>query len=121
MVLVRAVPFASLCEHHLLPFIGTATVGYIPKDNRVVGLSKIPRLVQAYAKRLQTQERLTTQIASTLMTVLAPMGVGVLIEAQHSCMQLRGIRSPGAMLTSCLLGYLRDGGRAEFLRLARRP
>jgi GTP cyclohydrolase I len=119
MVLVRAIPFASLCEHHVLPFIGTATVGYLPKGNRVVGLSKIPRLVHAFAKRLQTQERLTSQVAEAFMTALQPLGVGVLIEAQHSCMQLRGVRSAGAMLTSCLLGVMRDKGRAEFLRLAR--
>ena len=119
MVLVRAIPFSSLCEHHMLPFIGQATVGYIPQDNRVVGLSKIPRVVQAYARRLQTQERLTTQIAETLQAALNPLGVGVLIEAQHSCMQLRGVKSAGQMLTSCLLGYMRASAREEFLRLAR--
>lgn len=120
MVCVRGIPFVSLCEHHLMAFTGTATVAYIPTDNRIVGLSKLPRLVHCFARRLQTQERLTTQIAQTLYTTLQPKGVGVLLEAQHSCMSARGIRSPGTMRTSALLGAFRDDPRvrAEFLALA---
>jgi GTP cyclohydrolase I len=118
MVLVRRIPFASLCEHHLLPFVGHLSVGYIPRDHRVIGLSKIPRIVQAYARRLQTQERLTTQIATLLFDGLQALGVGVLMQATHSCMQLRGIKSDGQLLTSCLLGEMRKSAREEFLRLA---
>lgn len=116
MVVVTGIRFSSLCEHHLLPFTGTATVGYVP-DGRVVGLSKIPRLVDVFAKRLQVQERMTNQIASTMMTALRPLGVGVILRAHHSCMGCRGVRQPDAeMVTSCLLGVMREAGaKAELL------
>jgi len=116
MVVVKDIPFHSLCEHHLLPFVGTAAVAYIP-DGRVVGLSKIPRIVDMYARRLQVQERLTQQIADFLMERLAPKGVGVVIEANHLCSAMRGIRKPGmVMTTSAVLGLFRrsDKTRAEF-------
>ncbi|HEX9551354.1 MAG TPA: GTP cyclohydrolase I FolE [Candidatus Limnocylindrales bacterium] len=124
MVLVRDIPFYSLCEHHLLPFFGTASVAYIPRG-RVVGLSKIPRIVEMYARRLQVQERLTQQIADFLNERLEPQGVGVVIEANHLCAVMRGIRKPGTiMTTSAVLGLFRtrDRTRAEFLsHLARTP
>ena len=124
MVLVRDIPFYSLCEHHLLPFFGTASVAYIPKG-RVIGLSKIPRIVEMYARRLQIQERMTQQIAEFLNERLDPMGVGVVVEANHLCAVMRGIRKPGTvMTTSAVLGIFRsrDRTRAEFLsHLARRP
>lgn len=118
LVVVRDLTFVSLCEHHLLPFTGTATVGYLPGD-RIVGLSKLARLVHVYARRLQVQERLTTQIAEAVMTHLAPRGVGVVVEASHACMAARGVRTPGVMATSSLLGKLRTNAalRAEFLHL----
>jgi GTP cyclohydrolase I len=120
MVLVRNVQFTSLCEHHVLPFMGVAHVGYIPKKN-VVGLSKLARLVTCFAMRLQVQERMTRQIASAIQDNLDPVGVGVVIIAKHSCMGHRGARQPGAdMVTSTMLGALREdnSARAEFLRLA---
>lgn len=120
MVVVRAIEFTSLCEHHLLPFVGTATVAYVPGE-RVVGLSKVARLVDAYARRLQVQERLTVQIASAIEEHLAPLGVGVVVEAHHSCMGCRGVRKPGArMVTSAMLGVFRTKpeARSEFLALA---
>lgn len=120
MVLVTGIDFVSLCEHHVLPFTGTATVGYLPGE-RVVGLSKIPRLVHAFARRLQVQERLTFQIAHAIDTHLKPGGVGVVVTAHHSCMSCRGVRLAGArMVTSAMLGDLRDDprARAEFLSLA---
>ncbi len=118
MVVLRDIPFTSMCEHHLLPFIGTATIGYIP-GNRVVGLSKLARLTHCFARRLQLQERLTTQIADALMKYLEPQGVGVVVSAQHQCMACRGVRVSGAtMVTSALLGQMREAEvRAEFLRL----
>lgn len=119
MVLVRDIPVQSLCEHHLLPFTGTAHVAYLPAD-RVVGLSKIPRMVDHYARRPQTQERLTVQIADALAAHLQPRGVGVLIEATHSCMTLRGARAGGAATkTSAVRGALREDARsrAEFFAL----
>lgn len=121
MVVVRGIEFTSLCEHHLLPFTGTATVGYVP-DRDVVGLSKIPRLVDAFARRLQVQERMTLQIAETLDESLHPLGVGVIVEARHSCMGCRGVRKPSAeMVTSAMLGVFRDKpeARAEFLAFSR--
>mgnify|MGYP001824245403 CR=1 FL=1 len=120
MVLVTDVPFSSLCEHHVLPFTGTATIGYIPAGGKIVGLSKLPRLLHVFARRLQVQERLTTQVADTINQVLSPMGVGVVVTAHHTCMGLRGVRSPGTMVTSALLGKFRDDPmiRDEFLRLA---
>jgi GTP cyclohydrolase IA len=116
MVVVRDIPFYSLCEHHLLPFFGTAAVAYIPRG-RVVGLSKIPRIVETYARRLQIQERLTQQIADFLQERLEPQGVGVVLEATHLCAVMRGVRKPGTvMTTSYVLGLFRtkDRTRAEF-------
>ncbi len=116
MVVVKDIPFYSLCEHHLLPFFGTAAVAYIPRG-RVLGLSKIPRVVEMYARRLQIQERLTQQIADFLQTRLEPQGVGVVLEATHLCAVMRGVRKPGTiMTTSSVLGLFRsrDRTRAEF-------
>jgi GTP cyclohydrolase IA len=124
MVVVKDIPFYSLCEHHLLPFFGTAAVAYIPRG-RVIGLSKIPRIVEMYARRLQVQERLTQQVADFLNDRLAPQGVGVVVEANHLCAVMRGIRKPGTiMTTSAVLGLFRsrDRTRAEFFsHLERRP
>lgn len=119
MVVVRGVKFWSLCEHHLLPFEGEVALGYIPKD-RVVGLSKLPRLVQCFARRLQVQERMTQEIADAIQVNLDPAGVGVLVQARHSCMAMRGVRCPGTMSTSALYGVLRSNpsAREEFLKLA---
>ncbi len=117
MVVVKDIPFYSLCEHHLLPFFGAAAVAYIPRG-RVVGLSKIPRIVEMYARRLQVQERMTQQIADFLQDQLAPQGVGVVIEATHLCAVMRGVRKPGTvMTTSAVLGLFRsrDKTRSEFL------
>jgi GTP cyclohydrolase I len=117
MVLVRDIPFYSLCEHHLLPFVGTAAVAYIPRG-RVIGLSKIPRVVDMYARRLQLQERLTQQVADFLMEHLRPQGVGVVIEASHLCASMRGVRKPGTLMTTAaVLGIFRtnDKTRSEFL------
>jgi GTP cyclohydrolase I len=121
LIIIRDIPFFSLCEHHLLPFHGTVSVGYLPHQHRVVGLSKIPRVVQCFARRLQVQERLTQQIAQTLHDVLKPLGVGVLMRAEHLCMRMRGVESRGLLVTSCLLGALRDHARAEFLALLQQP
>ncbi len=123
MVVVKDIPFYSLCEHHMLPFFGSCHVGYLPKG-RVVGLSKIPRLVGIFAHRLQLQERMTKQIAEALNDELAPKGVGVVVEARHLCMEMRGVQKPGGQLiTSCMLGTFRKDPRtrAEFLELVRRP
>jgi GTP cyclohydrolase IA len=121
MVVVRDIPYYSLCEHHMLPFHGQVTLGYVPRDGRVVGLSKLPRLVHCFARRLQVQERLTTQIADALQTIVRPAGVGVAVTGAHTCMQMRGIRSSGVMLTSALRGVFleKPEARAEFLQLAR--
>jgi GTP cyclohydrolase I len=116
MVVVKDIPFYSLCEHHLLPFFGTAAVAYIPRG-RVIGLSKIPRVVEMYARRLQIQERLTQQIADFLQERLEPQGVGVVLEATHLCAVMRGVRKPGTvMTTSYVLGLFRtrDRTRSEF-------
>jgi GTP cyclohydrolase I len=121
MVLLRDIRFVSFCEHHMLPVIGRAHVGYLP-TNRVVGISKLARVVRGFARRLQIQEKMTAEIADAINEVLKPHGVGVLIEAEHSCMTLRGVNSPGSNLTtSALLGTIRDDPRTreEFLRLAR--
>jgi GTP cyclohydrolase IA len=124
MVVVKDIPFYSLCEHHLLPFFGSAAVAYIPRG-RVVGLSKIPRIVEMYARRLQVQERMTQQIADFLQERLGPQGVGVVVEATHLCAVMRGVRKPGTvMTTSAVLGIFRsrDKTRAEFLaHIERRP
>lgn len=122
MIVLTGVPYTSLCEHHMLPFTGTATVGYIPKDGgRVVGLSKLARLVEAYARRLQVQERMTDQIAQAIEQHLQPRGVGVVITGQHSCMCARGIKKHGTMITSRLTGDMKTDAamRSEFLALAR--
>jgi GTP cyclohydrolase IA len=121
LVLVENIPVHSLCEHHMLPFVGVAHIGYLPGE-RIVGLSKFARLVEFHARRAQTQERLTQEIAQHFQRRLQPRGVGVVIEAEHSCMSLRGARVSGARtVTSTLLGRLRDdaASRAEFLSLAR--
>jgi len=121
LVLVRDIPVQSLCEHHVLPFVGTAHVGYLPGD-RILGLSKFARMVDLHARRPQTQERLTKRIADHLQSALRPRGVGVVIEAEHTCMSLRGARAGGARTTtSALFGLLRDDprSRAEFLALTR--
>jgi GTP cyclohydrolase I len=118
MVVVRAVPFASLCEHHLLPFTGTVTLGYVPQA-RVVGLSKLARLVDVYAKRLQVQERMTVQLADAMVQHLDPGGVGVVVDAVHSCMAVRGVGKTAPMHTSALRGaMLQAPTRAEFMALA---
>lgn len=115
LIVVRDIEFWSLCEHHLLPFHGRATVGYLPKD-RIVGLSKLARIVHCFSRRLQVQEKLTTQIANAVMEHLQPQGVGVIIKATHQCMTMRGVKTPAEMLTSCLLGQFKDPTtRQEFL------
>lgn len=119
LVVARAIPFHSLCEHHLLPFVGVAHVAYLPGD-RILGLSKLARVVDSFARGLQVQERLTTQIAGWLQDELAPRGVGVVLEAEHLCMSLRGVQKAGARtVTSALLGQVRDDPRTrqEFLAL----
>ena len=116
MVVVKDIEFHSLCEHHLLPFFGIAHVAYVP-DGRVIGLSKIPRIVEMYARRLQVQERMTQQIAQLLMERLQPKGVGVVLDATHLCAVMRGVRKPGTvMTTAAVLGLFRrnDKTRAEF-------
>jgi GTP cyclohydrolase I len=121
LVLVRDIRVQSMCEHHMLPFVGVAHVGYIPGE-RIVGLSKLARMVELHARRPQTQERLTKRIADHLRSELSPRGVGVVMEAEHTCMGLRGARTPGARTTtSALFGHLCDDPRtrAEFLALTR--
>jgi GTP cyclohydrolase I len=115
MVMVRDIPFASLCEHHMLPFIGKAHVAYIPNtDGTVTGLSKLARLVDGYARRLQVQERLTTQIVDALEETLRPRGSLVVIEAEHLCMTVRGVRKPGSYtITSAVRGVFREDARAR--------
>jgi len=123
LVLARGIPFRTVCEHHLLPFSGVAHVGYLPAD-RILGLSKLARLVEHFAARPQTQERLTRQIADSLADRLRPRGTGVIIEAEHTCMTLRGVRALGATtITSTLLGTLRADAtsRAEFFAQAGAP
>jgi GTP cyclohydrolase I len=120
MVLLRAIPFYSTCEHHLLPFHGSADVAYVPSKGRVVGLSKLARLVDMHARRLQLQERLTAEVAADLTRVLAPVGVAVVVRAQHLCVCSRGVQKPGAeMVTSVMLGCFRTKpeARAELLAL----
>ncbi|WP_300014434.1 GTP cyclohydrolase I FolE [Pseudonocardia sp.] len=119
LVLARAIPVHSVCEHHMLPFLGTAHVGYLP-GQRILGLSKLARVVEMFARRPQVQERLTKQVADWLHTHLQPRGVGVVIEAEHLCMTVRGVRAAGtSTITSTLLGTLREDprSRAEFLAL----
>ena len=123
MVMVRDIPFASLCEHHLVPFLGRAHVAYIPaEDGRITGLSKLARLVDGYARRLQVQERMTTQIADAIAGVLAPRGVLVVIEAEHLCMSMRGVKKPGTVtVTSSVRGLFRSdvATRAEAMQFIR--
>jgi GTP cyclohydrolase I len=119
LIVARAIPFHSLCMHHLLPFVGVAHVGYLP-GKRILGLSKLARVVELHAHRPQVQERLTTQVADWLHTHLRPRGVGVVVEAEHMCMTLRGVRAAGTTtITSSVRGALRDDprSRAEFLAL----
>jgi GTP cyclohydrolase I len=119
MVMVKDIEVFSLCEHHLLPFFGRCHVAYVP-NGRVIGLSKIPRIVDVFARRLQVQERLTVQVAETLMEKIKPQGVGVIIEARHLCMIMRGVEKQNSIaVTSHMLGVFRDceGTRSEFLRL----
>ena len=119
MVVVRDIDFASLCEHHMLPFLGRAHVAYIPRG-RVLGLSKIPRIVEMYARRLQVQERMTSQIADFMVEQLKPRGVGVVIEAQHMCSVIRGVKKPNStMVTSAMRGIFKSDQRTrnEFLSL----
>jgi GTP cyclohydrolase I len=123
LVVARGIPFHSLCEHHLLPFVGVAHVGYLPGE-RILGLSKLARVVDYFARSLQVQERLTTQIAGWLEDELKPKGVGVVLEAEHMCMSLRGVRKTGSStVTSALYGAVRDDQRTrqEFLALAGGP
>ncbi|MGC1466816.1 MAG: GTP cyclohydrolase I FolE [Pseudolabrys sp.] len=120
MIVLRGIPFESHCEHHMAPIIGKAWVAYIP-TGRVVGISKLARLVETYARRLQIQEKMTAQIANTINDVLNPQGVGVIIKAVHHCMTTRGIHKPGTdLVTSRMLGCFRDNAltRQEFLRMA---
>ena len=119
MVLMRDIRFESHCEHHMAPIIGVAHVAYIP-ESRVVGISKLARVVEVFSKRLQIQERFTAQIAKAIQETLKPVGVGVVIEAAHECMTTRGVQKPGvAMVTSCMLGSFRDdpATRAEFMAM----
>ena len=121
MIMVRDIPFYSMCEHHLVPFFGHAHVGYIPSTNgRITGLSKLARLVDGYAKRPQVQERLTSQVANAMEEVLQPRGIVVVIEAEHLCMGMRGVRKPGSTtVTSAVRGIFRSdpAARAEAMRL----
>ena len=121
LIVVRGIPVYSHCEHHLAPFFGKATIGYLP-NGKIVGLSKLTRLVDCFAKRLQVQERMTIQIANALMEVLEPKAVGVVVKCRHMCMESRGIRTPGEeTITSAMLGELQPNLalRTEFLALAR--
>jgi len=123
LVLARGIPVQSVCEHHLLPFVGVAHVGYLPGD-RILGLSKLARVVEMFARRPQVQERLTKQVADWLQANLAPRGVGVVIEAEHLCMTMRGVRAGGGnTVTSALHGQLREDARsrAEFFSLTHHP
>ena len=121
MVIVRDIEFFSMCEHHMIPFFGRCHVGYLP-NNKIIGLSKIPRIVDAFSQRLQVQERLTSQVAETLMDILNPIGVGVVMEGRHLCMQMRGVEKQNSFATtSAMLGQFRESAetRAEFLSIIR--
>jgi GTP cyclohydrolase IA len=121
LVVLTNIPVVSFCEHHMLPFLGRAHLGYLP-DRRVVGISKLARVAQGFARRLQIQEKLTAEIAEAIQEVLQPRGVGVVIRSEHTCMTMRGVNTPGALLTtSTLLGVVRDDPRTrqEFLQYVR--
>ena len=121
MVIVRDIEFFSMCEHHMIPFFGRCHVGYLP-NNKIIGLSKIPRIVDAFSQRLQVQERLTSQVAETLMDILNPIGVSVVMEGRHLCMQMRGVEKQNSFATtSAMLGQFRESAetRAEFLSIIR--
>jgi GTP cyclohydrolase I len=121
LIVLRDIRVVSFCEHHMLPFLGRAHVGYLP-TNRVVGISKLARVVNGFSRRMQIQEKLTAEIAEAIQEVLQPQGVGVIIEAEHSCMTMRGVNTPGSnLITSRLMGVIRDDPRTrdEFLRIAR--
>jgi GTP cyclohydrolase IA len=123
LIVARSIPVRSLCEHHMLPFVGTAHIGYLPGE-RILGLSKLARVLEHFSSRPQVQERLTVQVANWLDAQLGPVGVGVVIEAEHLCMTLRGVQAPGTTtITSSLLGVLREDSRsrAEFLALTHPP
>ncbi|MBU4457987.1 MAG: GTP cyclohydrolase I FolE [Candidatus Omnitrophica bacterium] len=122
IVLLKGIPLYSVCEHHILPFVGTAHVAYIPKNNRVTGLSKLVRVVEILSRRLQVQERLTTEIADILMKKLKPMGVMVIIEAEHMCLSMRGVKKPGvSTVTSAVRGIFKENHktRSETMALIR--
>lgn len=122
MVVVRDIEFFSMCEHHMIPFFGRCHVGYLP-NKKIIGLSKIPRIVDAFSQRLQVQERMTTQVAETLMDILKPKGVGVVMEGRHLCMQMRGVEKQNSFATtSAMLGQFRDSAetRSEFLSIINR-
>jgi GTP cyclohydrolase I len=122
MVIVKDIHFASVCEHHLAPFVGKCHIAYIPKEGRIVGLSKLARLVETFARRLQVQERLTSEIADTLFDGLKPLGVMIVMEAEHTCMTIRGVKKPGAItITSAIRGGFRKDPRtrAEAMALIR--
>jgi GTP cyclohydrolase I len=123
IILLKNIPFYSICEHHMLPFVGKAHVAYIPSNNRVTGLSKLVRVVDMFAKRLQVQERITTDIADVVMKKLEPKGVLVIIEAEHMCMSMRGVKKPGVMtVTSAVRGIFRknEKTRAEAMALIKK-
>lgn len=122
VVIVKGIPFTSLCEHHMLPFVGEVNIGYLPGVKGVVGLSKLARLVDCSSRRLQVQERMTRQIADAIAECLGALGVAVVVRASHSCMSCRGVRKQAEMVTSVMLGVFRDKveARMEFLELCRR-
>ena len=123
MVIVRNIEFYSMCEHHMLPFFGKAHIAYVPQG-KVIGLSKLPRIVDMFARRLQVQERLTRQVAEAIIETIQPQGVGVILEAQHLCMMMRGVEKQSSLTTtSAMLGVFRTQvqTRNEFLSLLRRP